>query len=362
MLTELFSEFINIYPEEKKRNKESANKNYGHLRSTKIMTEQLPVLLQQQSQLSPDQYLFKGSVGKGRMAEVPNLCILDKDITDSPEKGYYVVYLFDPGMMKFFLCLLQGWTQFENTYGARLGRKIILKNQGALRNQFEDETAFSLAELGLEAERTRTRGYIYGTIFHKVYFIDEMPNDQMLLDDLRQMMKVYQTMKAEIGSDIVHKTVPTESDFQEQIQTAPGKQLADGPIDRPSAALHVTTKWKRDVGIASNALQRSQYKCQVDPNHKTFTSQKNKHPFVEAHHFLPMALQGNFENSLDVPENIIVLCPTCHRAFHHGENDYKRELISLFYEDRKLALQRRGITISEKDLLDIYLKKDDIIE
>ncbi|SKA13061.1 5-methylcytosine-specific restriction enzyme A [Chitinophaga eiseniae] len=362
MLKELFSEFIAIYPSEKNNVKNSIDKNYGHLRSTKILTEELPALLQVQSGLSFDQYLFKGSVGKGRMAEVPNLCILDKSITDSPERGYYIVYLFDPRMTKLYLTLLQGWTQFEKAYGARIGRKIILKNQEGLRNQFDTEGAFSTAELGLYAERTRTKGYIYGTIFHKVYFIDEMPDDQAILSDLKQMVSLYQTMKEEIGSDIVHKTIPTENDFQQEIQTATPVYLPDGPIPRPSKQTRAPNKWKRNTGISAVALLRAYYKCEVDPTHKTFTSQKNKHPFVEAHHFLPMAMQDNFIHSLDVTENIIALCPTCHRAFHHGENDYKKALINRFYEERQPGLQRRGIHISEETLLDIYLKQDDIIE
>ncbi|MBC9931473.1 MrcB family domain-containing protein [Chitinophaga qingshengii] len=362
MLTELFSEFIDIYPGEKNSVKESTDKSYAHLRSTKILTEELPLLLQQQSGLSSDQYSFRGSVGKGYMTEVPNLCILDTDITNSPEKGYYLVYLFDPRMTKFYLCLSLGWTQFEKTYGARMGRKIILKNQYGLRNQFDTSTSFSATELGLLAERTRTKGYIYGTVFHKVYFIDEMPDDQMLLDDLQKMVALYQMMKLEIGADIVHKTVPTENDFQQEIQTATPVQLPDGPIPRPPLQPRAPSKWKRDAGISSDALVRAQYKCEINPSHETFTSQKNKHPFVEAHHFLPMANQDNFINSLDVVENIIALCPTCHRAFHHGENDYKKELIHRFYEERILGLQRRGINISEEALLNIYLKQDDIME
>ncbi|QJB34619.1 DUF3578 domain-containing protein [Chitinophaga oryzae] len=363
MLKELFSEFIDIYPGEKNSVKNSADKNYGHLRSTKIMTEELPALLQQMSGLPATQYLFKGSVGKGNMTEVPNLCILDQAITHSPERGYYIVYLFDPEMTKFYLTLLIGWTQFEKYYDyPQQGRKAILKLQQALRNQYDTLTSFSSSELGLIAERTRTRGYIYGTIFHKVYYIDEMPSDQMLLNDLHQMTNLYQTMKEEVGTDILHKVMPTEADFQLAIQTATPAQLSDGPISRSSKIPRAPTKWQRDPSISSEALRRAQYRCEVDSTHTTFISKKNKHQFVEAHHFLPMAMQDNFPYSIDVPENIIALCPNCHRAFHHGENDYKKELINLFYGERILGLQRRGIDISEDALLKIYLKLDDVIE
>lgn len=363
MLTELFSEFIDIYPGEKNSVKESEDKNYGHLRSTKIMTKELPVLVQQMSGLSLNQYDFKGSVGKGIMTEVPNLCILDKAITNSPERGYYIVYLFDPRMTKFYLTLLVAWTQFEKYYDhPRQARRAILNIQQALRNQFDTLTSFSSGELGLLAERTRTKGYIYGTLFHKVYFIDEMPSDQMLLNDLQQMTTLYQTVKEEIGTDILHKVIPTEADFQLDIQTATPVQLPDGPISRPPKVSRAPTKWKRNSGVSSNALVLANYRCEVDSAHETFIAKKNNHPFVEAHHFLPMAMQDNFPYSIDVPENIIALCPNCHRAFHHGENDYKKELVTQFYEKRKLGLQRRGIDISESALLDIYLKLADVIE
>ncbi|NLR64740.1 DUF3578 domain-containing protein [Chitinophaga varians] len=363
MLTELFSEFIDIYPGEKNSVKESAEKNYGHLRSTKIMTKELPELIQQMSGLSLQQYDFKGSVGKGIMTEVPNLCILDKAITTSPERGYYIAYLFDPRMTKFYLTLLVAWTQFEKYYDhPRQARKAILKLQQALRNQFDTLTSFSSVELGLLAERTRTKGYIYGTLFHKVYFIEEMPSDQMLLNDLQKMTNLYQIMKEEIGTDVLHKIVPTEADFQLDIQTTTPIHLPDGPVPRPPKVLRAPTKWQRNPSISADALLRAGYRCEVDPRHATFTSKKNKHPFVEAHHFLPMAMQDNYPYSIDVVENIIALCPTCHRAFHYGENDYKKELIIRFYEERKLGLQRRNIDISEEALLDIYLKQDDIIE
>ncbi|WP_212001208.1 MrcB family domain-containing protein [Chitinophaga sp. HK235] len=358
MLQELFSEFISIYPGEKNSVKNGGNRSYGHLRSTKILTEILPKALQEASGLSTEQYLSKGSVGKGIMAEVPHLSILDKTITTSPEEGYYIVYLFDSRMTKFYLVLLQGWTQFENAHGPRIGKRIILKNKRALQEQFSPITNFSTKEIDLLAERTRTKGYRWGTVFSQVYFIDEMPTDQMIINDLQKMVGVYSTMKEVIGPSIVNITIPTEEDFQDAIQDLPPATLPDGPIAKPSQQPIIPTKWPRSERIASKALLNANYKCEVDNRHQTFKSGKTKKPFVEAHHLIPISLQDGFRYSIDVPENIIALCPNCHRAFHHGENAHKKDLVKRFFQERKINLHFRGIEIDEKTLIDTYIKDD----
>lgn len=43
-------------------------------------------------------YLVKGAAGQGNWAEIPWICVFDKDITTSAQEGYYIVYLFDANM------------------------------------------------------------------------------------------------------------------------------------------------------------------------------------------------------------------------------------------------------------------------
>lgn len=87
------------------------------------------------------------------------------------------------------------------------------------------------------------------------------------------------------------------------------------------------------------ALERfkvTQFSCEIDPVHKTFTSSKTGAPFVEAHHFVPMKFQVFFsEYPLDNINNIISLCPTCHRAFHHAIDTEKRLYVEKVYNERK---------------------------
>lgn len=102
------------------------------------------------------------------------------------------------------------------------------------------------------------------------------------------------------------------------------------------------TTFKRNGIIASFALAKAEYLCEIDKNHKTFISQRTNLPYSESHHFVPMKFQDDFSFPLDCTENIISLCPTCHRGFHHGVTDHKMGLIETIYASRG-ALNRFGI-------------------
>ena len=79
------------------------------------------------------------------------------------------------------------------------------------------------------------------------------------------------------------------------------------------------------------------------------------HSCMEAHHLIPTEFQDDFEHSIDVPENIISLCPTCHRLFHHASDCEKKEIIEKFFDKRSAALSfERGVMIKKDTLLRYY--------
>ena len=91
----------------------------------------------------------------------------------------------------------------------------------------------------------------------------------------------------------------------------------------------------RNPLIAVASLTRASFKCEINATHKTFIAEKTKDPYVEAHHFIPMKFQDSFSFPLDCMENIISLCPTCHRGIHLGIREHKKNLISSIYEFKK---------------------------
>lgn len=92
---------------------------------------------------------------------------------------------------------------------------------------------------------------------------------------------------------------------------------------------------------AENALIRAGFKCEVG-DHKTFLRKKNKLPYTEPHHLIPLQYDSQFEYSLDVEANIVSLCSHCHNMIHYGA-DIEQTLRQL-WEQRKDELELAGLT------------------
>ncbi len=107
--------------------------------------------------------------------------------------------------------------------------------------------------------------------------------------------------------------------------------------------------WSRSGIIKDQALESAGFLCEINPEHKTFTSQKTQKPYMEGHHALPMKFQDKFPYSLDVYANIICLCPVCHRLLHYAVKNEKKNAIDKIYYDRSERLAASGIEISRSD-------------
>jgi 5-methylcytosine-specific restriction protein A len=112
--------------------------------------------------------------------------------------------------------------------------------------------------------------------------------------------------------------------------------------------------WRRDPEMGYTAIYNAEFKCENNPDHITFVSSVTSKQFVEAHHLIPMELQDRFEANIDVPENIISLCPNCHRAFHNSIDETKIALIIKFYLLRKDLLAEIEIIVDQNKILEYY--------
>jgi 5-methylcytosine-specific restriction endonuclease McrA len=123
------------------------------------------------------------------------------------------------------------------------------------------------------------------------------------------------------------------------------------PEKKPNISESINKKYQRNSLKSKNAIKYSGYKCSINPNHESFIS-KNGKKYMEAHHIIPISIQEDFNNSLDVDANIVSLCPLCHRKLHHG-NDIIDDLKKL-YDERIENLRQSGIDISFEELLKLY--------
>ena len=115
--------------------------------------------------------------------------------------------------------------------------------------------------------------------------------------------------------------------------------------------------YPRSRVAAMIALQNAEHKCEIDSAHRTFERRVDSLPYMESHHLIPMAAQGDFDVSIDVPENIVSLCSSCHNEIHYGKGAAR--LIEQLYNSRVHLLEQCGIFVSLPQLLNYYgLKKD----
>ena len=96
--------------------------------------------------------------------------------------------------------------------------------------------------------------------------------------------------------------------------------------DNKTTKSQMSKVYERDEEIKKYALLRASGKCEHCQNNAPFFK-KNGASYLEVHHILRLADFGD-----DKIENVIALCPNCHREAHHGENKeriYKEMLLTV---------------------------------
>jgi 5-methylcytosine-specific restriction protein A len=129
-------------------------------------------------------------------------------------------------------------------------------------------------------------------------------------------------------------------DYDDEYQKSIEESLVffnEDNIKKPIGKTTISSRevYSRNPIVAITKIRQANYTCEINSSHQTFISLATKMPYVEAHHFIPMKYQSLFEESLDVLENIICLCPNCHRGIHLATVDYKIKLINHLYKNNK---------------------------
>ena len=188
-------------------------------------------------------------------------------------------------------------------------------------------------------------------------------------EELRLYMNAHQGFRPEAGDiwfvfkpEDQHKPLVVGSMKPGEWESLGSKDEGDeeyqGIINSPPAAAppktKTTTGYERKREIALGKMKQASYRCQADDTHITFISPVTGNNFVEPHHLIPMKAQSDFTNSLDVKENIVVLCPNCHRKIHLAGHSEKEEMLNYFYQDLSAGLQKQGLEITFDGLKTYY--------
>lgn len=150
-------------------------------------------------------------------------------------------------------------------------------------------------------------------------------------------------------------------DFQEQIQEAENEVvLFDTSKQPPSYNNGISGRTvAKKAYISKQVLKEAKFKCAFDESHETFLTNKG-YPYMEGHHLIPCTTSNSeqfwtkYVRNIDCVENIICLCPTCHRRIHFGSKDEKENIIRYLYKKQIPLLHSAGIDIPIDELLALY--------
>lgn len=101
-------------------------------------------------------------------------------------------------------------------------------------------------------------------------------------------------------------------------------------------------RFKTQKKIRDSVLQKANYICNCDDSKHFYFESVDLHNYVEGHHVVPMNRQEEYyfdeDINLDIPNNIVPLCPNCHCQIHLGSRQARIKIISELYIRNKAKL------------------------
>lgn len=250
------------------------------------------------SQIVPDneRYKIQGSPGQGVWTDNPWIAILDKLITETPQSGYYPVFIFKKDMSGVYLSLNQGVTEVKENYTRNTTNVLRLRAQDfrAKLNYGDDE----LLEIDLNSQTANARLYESGNIIAKFYSKDNLPNNETLTQDVLQYLHYYEELTFN----------DTHLNEEKRLTAIEKKQYRlHFRIERNSS---ISKKVKKEKGFVCEA-------CEFDFKSK-YGDLGEK--YIEAHHLTPVSTLAIGEYQVDIKRDFAVLCSNCHSMIHRLED------------------------------------------
>lgn len=120
----------------------------------------------------------------------------------------------------------------------------------------------------------------------------------------------------------------------------------------------VGRRFRTNPLLGKIAIKKAYYSCEKDYKHETFISKKTNQKYMEAHHLIPVCFQKEmwekYHINIDCVENLVSLCPTCHKAFHYGTKEVQEKMIEALYQKCAPKYHAIGFDISIEDIKKLY--------
>jgi 5-methylcytosine-specific restriction protein B len=189
-----------------------------------LIRNRIPALLEPIADVR--HFKVEGSAGAGSNSRVPWVRVFRLDMSPSPQKGWYAVFLFAADGGAVFLSLIQGTTDWSGGRGkpkdhevlaARSERaRVILGQSGANVKGLSHDIRLSDPLLG--------RAYERGTVIAFEYRSGAMPPDDTIIADLSQILELLDVLDTEWSE-------PTDITSGPEVLASPSLTEAANDVD-----------------------------------------------------------------------------------------------------------------------------------
>jgi len=251
---------------------------------------------------SDENLAVQGSAGKGGWAESPWIAVINKKMTDAPQEGVYVVYLFSSDLTRVYLTLAQGITRPVALYGRKDAFKRLHANAENIRVNFKLEgfEDFDTVELG---EGNRASAYEESIIYAKKYSTKDLPIEEQLETDIKTIVNFY--------TDYLNQrdVLTADTDFSSTI----------GAVEEGKRLLRQHYVRERNPKIIKEAKKlalqkKGELRCEVCSFSFEEIYDGRCKNYIEGHHRKSVSEMREGDKTAVV--DIAMLCSNCHRAIH----------------------------------------------
>src|SRR5690625_5038163 len=150
----------------------------------KFVRQDIPQQLYKLPFLNEEEYTIGASVGQGNWTHVPWIAIMNKAVTTSTQRGYYIVYLFSEDMTKVYLTIAQGVTETS--------KEEMLEINEEVRELVAPGSKVKKDDNIILGDSSRAKAYELSTAVYIPYTFKDLPSEEELQKDLKGILVIYE--------------------------------------------------------------------------------------------------------------------------------------------------------------------------
>jgi 5-methylcytosine-specific restriction enzyme A len=269
-----------------------------------LMVHSLPQTVRALTAVS-ESHKVQGSAGQVNFpwAETPWLAIFDRLVTESAQRGHYVVFLVHPRGAGVYLSLNQAVTEARAVPGVDY-RARLLAQADRFRSYIPAASLDGLIvePIDLAGRGQRTRGYESANIAASYLPAERIPDDAAIATLIRRFLDLYET--ATVGLDEDQAAV--NGDVAEDARTG---------TESKRYRWHLRAEG-RNRTVVRRAKEIRDYTCQACERRFVEELGEIGKRCIDAHHLTPFGELDSRPRDLDARTDFAVVCANCHRLLH----------------------------------------------